>query len=390
MTALPETFSPQDVSHMERALTLAETALGLASPNPQVGCVLVADGNRVGEGTHLYDQIDHAEIVALKHAAAHGFDPRGSAAFVTLEPCSHHGRSGPCADALIAAGIARCVVATLDPNPQVSGRGAAKMREAGILVEVGLLEARARLLNNAFALSLTQARPFVTLKAALSVDGMLAPPPSHRTPAQPYWLTGPESRAEVQRLRHASDAILTGIGTVLADDPALNDRTGLPRRRPLLRVVLDTHLRIPLDSLLVQSAHDDLRIFCGPWELPAPVHALQQLGVRVTAVPAPGGRLDLKRILAHLHQEQVLSILLEGGSALNGAFLQEDLVDQAILFYADKELGPDAIPFALNRSGPSSLEQQFLSVRKRKFGPDLCVTGMLHDPWSSLPPTQLI
>ena len=394
----------QDERWMHRALDLAEASVGLASPNPQVGCVLVQDDIVVGEGAHEYDRFDHAEIAALKQA---GKAAKGATAYVTLEPCSHHGRTGPCADALIAAGIARCVVATGDPNPAVSGRGIERLRAAGINVEIGLLQARARSLNNAFAFSITQHRPFVTLKAALSVDGHLAPPPSLRgaDPA-PFWLTGPAARAEVQRLRHAADTIVCGVGTVLADDPLLTDRTGLPRRRPLMRVLLDSQLRTPIGAKLVKSVSEnyeqnrlqDLWIFCGP---DAPLErrqALEALGIPVTAVSlkAHSSRLtavrsslftmlDLNEILAHLHAARLLSVLLESGSALNGAFLRADLVDQAILFYAETELGPGALPFAQGSEGPFAFEQRLRRITKQTFGHDVCVSGLLHDPWATAP-----
>src|SRR5580704_3855795 len=266
---------------MQRALKLATETVALASPNPQVGCVLTQsppDGGAakiIGEGAHIYDLYDHAEIVALKQAAEHHHSTKGATAYVTLEPCSHHGRTAPCANALIAAGIARCVIATLDPNPLVSGQGIQKLRAANIEVALGVLEQPARDLNDTFAHFIQHRTPFVTLKAALSADGKLAPPPAARYPNQPFWLTGPAARQEVQVLRHFSDAVLTGIGTVLADDPQLTDRSGLlgpntlPRRRPLLRVILDSQLRIPLSSQLVRSAdngedsgHTDLLILC--------------------------------------------------------------------------------------------------------------------------------
>ncbi len=379
-----------DATFMARALLLAEATVGLASPNPQVGCVLVRDGLVLGEGAHLYDGFDHAEIVALKATAAAGLDTAGATAYVTLEPCSHQGRTGPCADALISAGIARCVVATVDPNPAVSGRGLRRLEAAGIGVTPGVLEAQARTLNDAFALSITQNRPFVTLKAALSVDGYLAPPPASRSGRpQPYWLTGPESRAEVQRLRHGSDAILTGIGTVLADDPLLTDRSGLPRRRALLRVVLDSELRIPLASKLVQTAaqnpQQDLWIFCGPAAPSANRVALEALGIRITEVPLReaerGAHLDLREVLAQLASGQIRSLLLEAGSQLNAAFLRDDLVDRAVLFYAETELGEGAVPFAADVCTPFALEERFLAVNKRTFGLDVCVSGVLHHPW---------
>ena len=370
---------------MARALDLAEASLGLASPNPQVGCVLVREGQLLGEGAHLYDLFDHAEIVALKQAAAAGHDVHGATAFVTLEPCSHHGRTGPCADALISAGIARCVVATADPNPQVSGRGLQKLRAAGIVVTLGTLESRARTLNNAFACSITQHRPFVTLKAALSVDGKLAPPSAQRTATQPFWLTGPEARAEVQRLRHAADAVLVGIGTALADNPLLTDRSGLPRRRPLQRIVLDTHLRIPIDSRLLTTAAGYLWLFCGEDQdaSAGKLRALEARGVRITQLHAP---LSLREVLNHLHQARLLSVLLETGSILNGAFLREQLVDRLLLFYAETELGQHALPFAHDGPTPFALEQSLTRVQKRTVGADVEVSGLLRDPWQSLPP----
>ena len=365
---------------MRRALTLASGSIGLASPNPQVGCVLTRDEKIIGEGAHLYDLYDHAEIAALKQAG----DSRGATAYVTLEPCSHHGRTGPCADALIAAGISRCVVATADPNPAVSGRGLARLRAAGIAVEVGLLQTEGRALNNAFAWSITHQRPFVTLKAGLSVDGLLAPPPVARTTKAPFFLTGPEARKEVQQLRHASDAILTGIGTVLTDDPLLTDRSGLPRRRPLLRAILDTELRLATDARLLDPVQEDLWIFCGPDAYPSRANPLMDRGAQVIPVARLESGLDLNEILTHLHRAKILSVLLEAGSALNGAFLRAGLVDRAILYYADTELGLGAVPFAREFPSPFALEQQFVAVEKRIVGPDVCVSGLLHDPWASL------
>lgn len=375
----------QDEIYMARALELARATLGLASPNPQVGCVLINPaGDLIGQGAHVYDHFDHAEIVALKQAAAAGHPALGATAYVTLEPCSHHGRTGPCADALIAAGIARCVIATSDPNPKVSGRGIATLQAAGIAVTVGILQQPARVLNDAFAFSITRQRPFVTLKAGLSVDGQLAPSPALRTGTAPFFLTGPKARIDVQSLRHASDAILTGIGTVLADSPLLTDRTGLPRRRPLMRVVLDSALRTPLASSLLHPLRDDLWIFCSHVATSPAEEALLQTGARITRVPETSpGRLDLTAVLHHLHQASMLSVLLEAGSALNGAFLREHLVDRVILYYAESELGPTAIPFAANSVSPFALEQSLLDVKREPVGADIRISGYLHHPWSA-------
>jgi len=369
---------------MRRALDLAHGTAGLASPNPQVGCVLVRDGAVVGEGAHRYAAFDHAEIVALKQAAARGLDVSGATAYVTLEPCSHHGRTGPCADALIAAGVKRVVVATIDPNPQVSGQGIARMRAAGIEVAVGVCEAEARRINDAFAGFIQNGRPFVTLKAALSVDGWVAPKPESRTAGEPFWLTGAEARAEVQHMRHSADAVLTGIGTVLADDPLLTDRSGLERRRPLLRIVLDSRLRLPLDSKLVRSAANDVLVFCAQTAAPVQAAALEAAGVEVVRVGGAAGRFDLRDMMAELAQRKLLSLLLECGSELNGAFLAHGLVDKLVLFYSETELGEGAIPFAARVGSPFLLEQSLRGIERTHFGPDARVSGYLHDPWRRL------
>lgn len=398
----------RETHFMERALALARDSAGLASPNPQVGCVLVRPpirngdaGTILGEGAHLFEHRDHAEIVALKQAAARGNDVRGATAYVTLEPCSHHGRTGPCADALLAAGIARCVVATVDPNPLVSGRGLERLRAAGVAVSLGPCEQQARELNLAFAFAVQHPRPFITLKAALSSNGYLAPPPEARTSRHPFWLTGPEARAEVHRLRHASDAILTGIGTVLADDPALTDRSALPRRRPLLRVILDPQLRTPIAGQLLRTAtatapdsEPDLLLLCATSAPPAREHALLEASdgrAEILRVPAgPAGRINLPAAVAALHDRQCRSLLLEAGSALNSAFLHEDLVDRVILFFSQTALGPGALPFAAAGPSPFLLEGQLERRRTSMVGADTMVSGLLHDPWppASAPPAE--
>jgi diaminohydroxyphosphoribosylaminopyrimidine deaminase / 5-amino-6-(5-phosphoribosylamino)uracil reductase len=377
----------QDEVFMQCALRLAADTAALASPNPHVGCVLVRDNKIFAEGAHIYDQRDHAEIVALKQASERGLSTKGATAYVTLEPCSHHGRTGPCADALIAAGIVRCVVATVDPNPLVGGQGIAKLQAAGIEVTAGILQQQARDLNEAFVHFIRTRTPFVTLKAALSVDGKLAPPPARRFPNQPHWLTGPAARAEVHLLRHASDAVLTGIGTVLADNPLLTDRSGTAhsRRRPLLRVVLDTHLRTPLTSQLILSVHDDLLILCGNTAPQERITALESRGAQVESIPDHAGRLSLPAILATLAERDILSLLLECGSHLNGSFLRQNLVDKAILIYSETELGDQAILFAQGIPSPYLFEQTLHRITRTTLGTDAFVTGYLHDPWPPQP-----
>ena len=391
------TTRPNDEVFMQRSLDLARETAALASPNPQVGCVLVRDGKIFAEGAHLYANRDHAEIAALNQARQRGIDPAGAAAFVTLEPCSHHGRTGPCADALIAAHVSRVVIATEDPNPKVSGQGIARLRAAGIEVTLDVLQQPARDLNDAFAHFIQFHTPFVTLKAALSVDGYLAPAAETRTLNQPHWLTGPAARAEVQRLRHASDAILTGIGTVLADDPALTDRSGilgpggLARRRPLLRVVLDAHLRIPLDSQLVRSADSargtasDLLVLTAPTAPAEKADALRKAGAEVQSLPTQSGHISLPTVLKTLADRNIVSLLLECGSCLNGAFLTHNLVDKAILFYSQTELGPQSLPFAEGVVSPYLFQQSLQRTTRAGFGTDACITGYLHDPWKTKP-----
>ena len=376
---------------MERALSLAHDAAAFASPNPAVGCVLLRAGVVLGEGAHRYDARDHAEIAALKHAAAQGHAVRGATAYVTLEPCSHYGRTGPCADALLAAGIARCVVATGDPNPLVRGGGFAKLRAGGVQVDVldpasGLAQA-ARRLTDAFAFAIQFGRPLVTRKAAVSSDGMLAPAVRSAERA-PHWLTGEAARADVHQLRHANDAVLTGIGTVLADDPALTDRTDVPRRRPLLRVVLDARLRMPLDARLVQGAANDVLVLCGEDADTGREQALRARGVEVLRLAAPHGRVDLREVLGTLQQRGIRSVLAEGGSTLNGALLEADLADKIVLYFAPSELGRDAVPFAAGDAPPRALQQRLSAMQTAAFahgtGEDLRVSGYLHDPWADI------
>ena len=369
---------------MRRALELAQRAIALASPNPVVGCVLVsADGVCVGEGWHEYAQRDHAEIVALRQA---GPLARGATAYVTLEPCSHSGRTGPCAIALREAGVARVVIAIADPNPLVAGKGIALLRSAGIAVTCGVEQREAQRLNEGFARWIQTRRPFVTQKVALSLDGRIAPREDATEnpaaePRRPHWITSAISRLEVQRMRHASDAVLTGIGTVLADDPLLTDRSGLPRRRSLLRVVLDSQLRLPLTSRLVQFANQDLLVCTVSRDL-ARIEALRKLGVEVRQFEASlSGQLPLDAVLAHLGQREILSGMTECGGALNAALLAAGCVDRCTCFIAPSILGADAIP-AWNGAG--SKKAGALALENAEWsasGPDMRCTALLRDPW---------
>jgi diaminohydroxyphosphoribosylaminopyrimidine deaminase/5-amino-6-(5-phosphoribosylamino)uracil reductase len=367
---MPET----DQQWMERALQQAERSVGLCSPNPAVGCVLVRGGELVGEGFHEYDRRDHAEVVALKQA---GPLAQGATAYVTLEPCSHQGRTGPCADALIAAGVSRVVVATADPNPQVNSKGIARLREAGVEVRTGVLEEQARKLNDGFAKFITDFLPFVTMKVAATLDGRIAPAP--REARGHFWISGNEARAEVHRMRHAVDALIVGVGTIIADDPLLTDRSDLPRRRQLLRIVLDSTLRTPLDSQLVKTAYQDVMIFFSHAEVAAQ-KALEARGVRLQQIAPRGPRVSFQDALVRLAEMQITSVLLEGGAEVYTSALNQGLVDKLMLFYSPKFFGQAAVPMLCAVDGLAAIEDYSL----RQFGPDFALEARLHDPWSEV------
>jgi diaminohydroxyphosphoribosylaminopyrimidine deaminase/5-amino-6-(5-phosphoribosylamino)uracil reductase len=366
----------QDEGWMGRALELARESVGLASPNPVVGCVVVRNGEAVGEGAHHYDDLDHAEVVALREA---GEQARGATAYVTLEPCSHQGRTSPCANALIAAGVLRVVAATVDPNPMVRGEGLARLRAAGVEVEVGVLERGARELNDGFAKFMRTGRPLVTLKMAVSADVMIAP--TAGVPGEIHWVTGVESRADVQRMRHEADAVLTGIGTVLADDPLLTDRSGGARRRRLLRVVVDSRLRLPVESRLAQGASEDVLVICDTEAEQVRVEILEAAGVDVVRVPGVRGRVDLGAVLDVLGERKILSVMLECGSALNGAFLRAGLVDKVVMFCSAKEMGASGVWFAAGVESVEELERQMVGVERVGSGEDVRVSGYLRSTW---------
>jgi diaminohydroxyphosphoribosylaminopyrimidine deaminase/5-amino-6-(5-phosphoribosylamino)uracil reductase len=353
---------------MEHALDLARKGIGLASPNPTVGCVIVKDGAILGEGFHQYDWKDHAEIVALKQA---GERARGVTLYVTLEPCNHTGRTGPCTEAIIAAGVSRVVAAMEDPNPKTRATGFARLRAAGIEVESGLLEDKAQELNEPFSHWITTRKPFVTLKSALTLDGQLALPKSRKT-KQSDWITSEESRAEVHRMRHASDALLTGIGTILADNPLLTDRSGLPRRRRLLRVILDTRLRLSPKSRIIQTSDDDLLVYTSALLKTPKARKLQNAGVELIEVKRSRNGLDLGAVLKDLGRRDILSVLLEAGPHLNAAALSANLVNKLVLFYSPKIAATASVPFV----NPGTIAMPHLRVSTiRQSGPDIAIVA---------------
>lgn len=363
---------------MQHALELARKGIGLASPNPTVGCVVVREGQIVGEGFHEYDKRDHAEIVALKAA---GENARGATMYVTVEPCNHTGRTGPCTEAIIAAGVKRLVASMEDPNPINSGRGFEHLRTAGIEVVTGICEEEARRLNEAFARWIRAKKPFVTLKSALTLDGQLALPGEKQKFAakrgQSNWITSEESRAEVHRMRHASDALLTGIGTIKMDDPHLTDRSGLPRRRHLLRVILDSNLSLSPNSRVVKTVHNDLLVFTNKNRRNTQaVRLLRDARVEVLPARTLAKRIDLPGALEELGRRDITSVLLEAGPTLNGAALQAGIVDKLFLFYAPKIAGDNRVPFAI---APSLKIPTLQNIRTHQFGPDIAVEVYLRD-----------
>jgi len=378
------TAAAADAVFMDRALELAARGVALTSPNPLVGAVLVRDGRVVGEGFHTYDGVRHAEIIALESA---GESARSATLYINLEPCCHKGRTGPCTHALIAAGVARVVAAMPDPNPAVSGRGFKQLRAAGIEVSTGLREAEARRLNEAFARWIVSRRPLVTLKSALTLDGQLVLPHAKRGAGKgarisqkDRWISSPESRAEVQQMRHASDALLTGIGTVLVDDPLLTDRTALPRRRKLLRVVLDSRLRLPLRSKLVRSADGDVLVFTRAKENSPKARALRRAGIDVVRLAGRGSKPDLVEVVAELGRREILSVLLESGAILNSAALAAGIVDKMRVFFAPKVAGAAGRkPGAASSPARFQAMQELQSVTIEPFGPDFAIEGYLRD-----------
>jgi diaminohydroxyphosphoribosylaminopyrimidine deaminase / 5-amino-6-(5-phosphoribosylamino)uracil reductase len=321
-----------DAGFLREALDLAREGRAQASPNPLVGAVLVRDGQVVGRGFHTWEGVKHAEILALEQAGEHA---RGATLYINLEPCCHQGRSGPCTAALIQAGVARVEAALEDPNPLVAGEGLRQLRAAGIQAKIaGEFSAEAEKLNEAFVHFMRTRLPLVTLKTALTLDGKIAAPDDNRG-----WITSERARAHVQQLRHDSDAILTGIGTVLADDCLLTDRTGRPRSRPLLRIVLDSRLRLPLDSKMVRGAAEDVLVIGTSAAAADRRKALEKRGIQVLVLDGRDGRSDLRGTIEAVAQKRYLSVLIEAGAKVNWAALETGVADKIFFYYAPKILG---------------------------------------------------
>jgi diaminohydroxyphosphoribosylaminopyrimidine deaminase/5-amino-6-(5-phosphoribosylamino)uracil reductase len=359
-------FTPTDHAHMARALRLAERGLYTTTPNPRVGCVIARGDEIVGEGFHERAGEPHAEIHALRRA---GSNARGATVYVTLEPCSHHGRTPPCADALVQAGVSRVVAAMQDPNPQVAGEGLQRLRAARIAAECGLCETQARELNVGFVARMTRARPWLRIKTAASLDGGTA-----LRNGQSQWITGPAARRDGHRWRARSCAVMVGVGTLLADNPRLTVREIKTTRQPL-RIVVDRQLEIPLDSRVLEGGN---ALIVTAQDQPEKVRQLEQLGAQVVRLPNREGKVDLTALTHELARRELNEVLVESGSRLNGALLRAGVVDELIVYLAPHLLG-DSARGMFDLGELTALDQRVeLTIRDvRRIGSDLRIVGRL-------------
>ncbi len=382
-------FSSEDRGYMRRALTLARGGIGLSSPNPPVGCVIVRDGRVVGRGLHEYALRDHAEVRALLEA---GEQSRGSTVYVTLEPCSHYGRTPPCADRLVEAGVQRVVAGAIDPNPPVSGKGIDLLRKAGIRVDVDLMRDETLALIEPFACKVTTGRPLVVAKAGMTLDGRVSAPVGRDT-----WITSPEGREFGQTLRLQLDAILVGVGTIIADDPRLTYRGMRRKGRLLTRVVLDTTLRTSPDAHILRTAEAPVLIFCGRGAPAARRRRLEAQGAETVTVRHCSSGLDLEAVIEELGRRDMLGVLVEGGSGVHWSFLSAGLVDKFYFIVAPLVLGGTrAIPAVGGRGYRTVREAMPFRIRRAfNAGPDLVIEAYprgsrsIISPWlvPAVPPS---
>ncbi|MEF3305452.1 bifunctional diaminohydroxyphosphoribosylaminopyrimidine deaminase/5-amino-6-(5-phosphoribosylamino)uracil reductase RibD [Paenibacillus sp. GYB003] len=357
-----------DEPFMKIALDLAATCKGKTSPNPVVGAVLVKEGQIVGTGVHRKAGEPHAEVHAFRMAGEHAKD---ATLYVTLEPCSHYGKTPPCAELICGSGVRRVVAAMEDPNPLVAGRGFQILRRHGIEVEVGVMKAEAERLNERFVLNMTQRRPFIISKVAMTLDGKLAAQTGHS-----QWITGEQARCEVHRLRSEVDAILVGIGTVLADNPRLTARLPDNRKHPV-RVILDSHLRLPVSAHVADCTEAKTWVAAKEGADSAKAHELRQRGIEILFVPEGRDGLDLRALADLLYEKGITDLLVEGGSEINGSLLRAGLIDKWVIYIAPKLLGGrnSLTPFggADVEKMDDALDVHIHSIRKA--GDDLCITA---------------
>lgn len=359
-----------DERYMWMALDLARQGRGRTSPNPMVGAVVVQGTDIVGTGYHQYAGSPHAEIIALSKA---GEKARGATLYVNLEPCMHHGRTGPCTDAIIKAGISRVVAAMQDPNPEVSGRGFEKLIAAGIKIKEGILEQKARQLNEIFVKYITRGLPFVGVKVAMSLDGKIG-----TSTGDSHWITGEKSRQFVHRLRDYSDAILVGIETVLKDNPQLTARVESGGGKDPVRVVVDSTARLPIDARVIESGSKSHTILAVTDEAPREkCKTLQDKGVEVMVLPAREGRVDVVALMRKLAEREITAVLVEGGGTLNYSLLEQSLIDKLFIFIAPIVIGGQTSPTAFSGTGISSLGQawQVDNIELKQFDQDMLLIG---------------
>lgn len=368
MISKPKLDNVADLKFTQLALELSRRGIGLVSPNPLVGCIIVSnDGEVVGEGTYIKNDVTHAEIIALEQA---GDRARGGTAYVSLEPHSHHGKTPPCTEALINAGIRRVVCPIEDPNPLVSGKGFQRLREADIEVSVGLIADQAAKLNDKFICWHKKGRPFVHLKLAMSLDGRISLKKSVSTA-----LSGEAARKRVQELRHEHDAILVGSNTAVTDNPSLTDRSGLPRRRPLTRIVLDNRLRLPLDSTLATTTDEfPTLVFTNNID-PDTVRKLQDKGVEV--IPIEGGARNITAVMDELKKREIQSVLIEGGTEVAGAAIEAGVVDKVTFIISPIIIGGYDAPVAIGGKGAETLADahRLKDIEIIRHGDDIEITG---------------
>ncbi len=363
-------FSPTDCAHMARALELAERGQFSAQPNPMVGCVIVDGDDVVGEGWHELAGAEHAEINALRAAGARA---SGASVYVTLEPCAHHGKTPPCAEALIDAGVGRVVAAMQDPHEKVAGRGLEMLSDAGIEIELGLMQSAAEALNAGFVSRVTRSRPFVRVKVAASIDGATA-----MKNGESQWITGPGARADVQRLRARSGAVMTGIGTVLEDDPSLNVRSEDIDTRGLqpLRVVLDSRLRMPASARMLTLPGSTL-VCCTAGQ---DDNKLARAGAEVSVYRADGERVDVAAVLQDLARREVNDVLVEAGPGLSGYLLENDLVDELVIYQAPHIMGSDTRRMFETPGWTALADRRGLEIRDvSRVGDDTRITATIRD-----------
>jgi len=355
---------------MWMALDLARQGRGRTNPNPMVGAVLVKNGELIGSGYHQFAGGPHAEVIALRMA---GEKAKGAALYVNLEPCAHHGRTAPCAEALIKAGVQEVIAAMGDPNPQVSGRGFQKLQEAGIRVKTGILEEKARRLNEVFLKYIVTQMPFVMLKTAMTLDGKIAT----RT-GESRWITGEKSRQFVHRLRDQCDAVIVGIGTVLSDNPRLTTRLAEGGGKDALKVVVDSNARLPLEARVINPGlRNKLYLATTGAASPEKIRALREKGVEVAILPSAEGRVDLKALLRRLGERKISSVLVEGGGTLNYSLLKAGAVDKLFIFIAPLIFGGRNSPTPFTGEGVDTIDRSWRveQTEIKQFDQDILIVG---------------